>query len=200
MKDSTKNILRVLLTAIAGGGVATATFFLSDAALPEGTSWWVHWAMTDASFASYALGAGATTLMMHRDTERLRGEASDLGTALAVERERTERLREDLDTGRSLRAGDRTVADGRLDELRRAHKEQMDALVERHMEEERVLRLSQQAAEACLRETIERKDSLRDADRALSQERVEGLLRENGDLKAEVAKWKAMCGSVRTGS
>ena len=148
-----------------------------------------------AGIISFAIGwkqGGAAVREESVRADKAVAEASDLGKALAVERERVERLNEDLDTQRTLRESDKTIHDKRLDDMRKAHKEEMDALAEHHRELEKSLRLHHEGMEAMLRSELERTGNLRDADRTLAQSRVEELLRENGDVKAELERWRAM--------
>lgn len=167
-------------------------FFVDKLFIPDGTPEWVTPALYVTAMVSNVAGNLTGQARARKDAEKLKEEASDLGTALAVERERVDRLEKDLDKQRSLRNSDKTIADGRLDSMRKAHKEEMDALMERHREEEQALRLSHQVTETYLRKTIEKKDSLRDANNDISHHRIEELLVENGNLKADLERWKAM--------
>lgn len=120
-------------------------------------------------------------------------KASDLGTTLAVEQDRVKRLNEELDAQRRLREADKTISDGKLDSMREAHKKELDALINQHREEEKKLRLHYESTESLLRSELEKSSNLRDVDKTLAQSKVEQLLRENGELNAEVARWKAIC-------
>lgn len=120
---------RIVGTTLLGAGLATATFFLSDFALPSDTEWWVHWAMSGASLASYTLGVAATVAELRKTAEdTIRGalersdrehaeEVAELKRAVAKKQQTIEsetrekdRLQRALDARESELDGVRSVA------------------------------------------------------------------------------------------
>ena len=157
-------------------------FFVDKMLIPKDTPDWVSAALYGVAMLSNIVGHVAGQSCARKDAEATREELSAIDKALAVERERTQSLQERVESERSLREIDRTICDGRIESLRKIHKEEEDALREMHAEEEHALR-----------ERIERERSLKESDRTVATSRIEDLLRENGELKAEVAKWKTRC-------
>jgi hypothetical protein len=156
--------------------------FIDKMLVPNDAPDWVPAALYGVAMLSNVVGNIAGQSCARKDAEAIREELSAIDKALAVERERTSSLQKHVETERVLRETDRTISDGRIESLRKAHKEEEDALREMHAEEER-----------SLRKQIELERSLKESDRTIATSRIEDLLRENGELKAEVARWKTRC-------
>lgn len=75
---------RIVGTGVVGGGLAVATFFLSDVALPDDAQWWVRWAMAGASFVSYAIGVTAAVSLLRSKLEgRVFAQLEDANARIA---------------------------------------------------------------------------------------------------------------------
>jgi len=170
--------------------------FVDKMLIPEGTPGWVTPAMYVVAMGSNILGNMAGQNRARKEAEKLKDETSELGTALAVERERTNTLTKSLDTVRTLRDTDNTVNARRLEELRDRHDSEMEALREYHREEEKILRMHHDAAETLLRSEIEKSNSLRESDRTISQGRIEELIKENGRLLSVIAWYEGKYGKA----
>ena len=171
-------------------------FFVDKMLIPEGTPGWVTPALYAVAMGSNIVGNMAGQNRAREEAEKLKDETSALGTALAVERERTVALTESLDTVRTLRDTDNTVNARRLEELRDRHDSEMEALRERHKEEEESLRMHHDTAETLLRAEIGKSNSLRESDRTISQGRIEELIKENGRLLSVIAWYEGKYGKA----